>query len=217
MNDIAITIRDETLLLMAERCAFWRERRILLVADPHFGKAAAFRAGGIPVPSGTTIETVSRLQLAASRSGAGQIIFLGDFLHARSGRSDETLSALEEWRRANAAIGLTLVRGNHDRHAGDPPRELEIECVDAPYALHPFVLAHYPSSSVDGYVLAGHVHPGVRLYGRGGQRERLPCFVIGEDYAVLPAFGEFTGLAEIDPPPAADVYVLAGEEIIKIR
>jgi DNA ligase-associated metallophosphoesterase len=217
MSDIEITIRGETLLLMAERCALWRERQMLLVADPHFGKAAAFRAGGIPVPSGTTTDTVARLRHAVSRTGATCISFLGDFLHARSGRSDETLQALDEWRSASPSVGLTLVRGNHDRHAGDPPRELEIECVDAPYALHPFVLAHHPSPSDDGYVLAGHVHPGVRLYGRGGQRERLPCFVFGPDYAVMPAFGEFTGLADVDPDASADVYAVADGEVIRIR
>ena len=84
MSDFEIVVRGETLQLMAERCAFWLERRMLLVADPHFGKAAAFRAGGIPVPSGTTVETVSRLQLATSRTGARHITFLGDFLHARA-------------------------------------------------------------------------------------------------------------------------------------
>ena len=38
------TIAGETLLLLAERVAYWERTRTLLVADPHFGKAAALAA-----------------------------------------------------------------------------------------------------------------------------------------------------------------------------
>jgi metallophosphoesterase superfamily enzyme len=46
-----------------------------------------------------------------------------------------------------------------------------------------------------GYALAGHVHPAVRIAGAGLQSERLPCFVVGRQRAILPAFGSFTGSA----------------------
>ena len=46
-----------------------------------------------------------------------------------------------------------------------------------------------------GYVLAGHLHPGVRLHGPGRQSVRLPCFAFGRNAALLPAFSEFTGTA----------------------
>src|ERR671921_286637 len=51
------------------------------------------------------------------------------------------------------------------------------------------VLRHEPVNSTDGYGLAGHVHPGLTLVGRGLQRETLPCFIIGRNAALLPAFG----------------------------
>jgi metallophosphoesterase superfamily enzyme len=37
---------------------------MLLVADPHFGKAATFRALGVRVPRGTTEGTLARLAAA---------------------------------------------------------------------------------------------------------------------------------------------------------
>ena len=215
-GDREISVHGETLVLMHERTAFWREAEMLLVADPHFGKAATFRASGIPVPSGTTDEGLSRLRAAASRTSPRQIVFLGDLLHAREGRSTRMLSALAEWRTQNADIDLVLVRGNHDRRAGDPPGELGMSCVDAPYVVSPFVLAHHPVEHESGYVIAGHVHPGVRLYGAGRQHERLPCFVFGESTAVLPAFGDFTGLADADPDPAARIYAVAGDAVIEV-
>ena len=61
-----------------------------------------------------------------------RIVFLGDFLHAREGRAPETLRAINEWRSRRARRRNALVRGNHDKRAGDPPRELEMRCVDAP-------------------------------------------------------------------------------------
>ena len=78
--------------LLGERAVYWERARTLLVADPHFGKAAAFRAAGVLVPRGTTGETLSRLDAALDRTRAERIVFLGDFLHAREGRSAETFA-----------------------------------------------------------------------------------------------------------------------------
>ncbi|MBV9772555.1 MAG: ligase-associated DNA damage response endonuclease PdeM [Gemmatimonadetes bacterium] len=199
--DGEVVVRGERLRLLPERTVFWERAATLLVADPHWGKAAAFRAGGIPVPGGTTAEGLARLDTALERTGARRVVYLGDFLHARSGRAPATLDALAEWGRHRAGVEQLLVRGNHDRHAGDPPPELGVACVDPPLAEAPFVFEHHPGASEAGYVLAGHLHPAVRLVGRGRQRERLPCFFFGARGAILPAFGDFTGAAEVAPGP----------------
>ena len=216
MSGTAIEVQGEQLLLLPERAVYWERTRTLLVADPHFGKAAAFRAAGIPVPRGTTGEGIARLDAIVQRVQAERVVFLGDFLHARSGRAAGTLAAFQRWHELHPAIRLVLVRGNHDRHAGDPPDELGIACVDAPFVERPFVLAHHPIPSVDGYVMAGHVHPGVILSGGGRQRERLPCFWFGGTGAVLPAFGDFTGLADVVPSQGDRVFVIAEEEVVEV-
>ncbi len=215
MTDAAIHIRGERLILMPERAAFWERRRTLLVADTHFGKAATFRAASIPVPRGTTMEGLMRLDALVRATDPSRIVFLGDFLHARAGRAPETLDAIQRWHEANPAIALVLVRGNHDRQAGDPPPGLGVDCVDAPLVEPPFVMAHHPGRTADGYVLSGHIHPGIPLYGKARQRERLPCFWFSTDCAVLPAFGDFTGLAEITPVEGDRVFVIAGSEVVE--
>jgi DNA ligase-associated metallophosphoesterase len=215
-GEAEIEVRGERLVLLPERAAYWPGAFTLLVADTHFGKAAAFRAGGYPVPGGTTAANLARLDDALDRTGAGRIVVLGDFLHARQGRAPATLERLVDWRRQRSAVEMVLVRGNHDRGAGDPPRELDIRCVEAPLVEPPFVLAHHPGPSDDGYVLAGHVHPAVKLVGRGRQRERLPCFHFGPRGAVLPAFGDFTGVGEVAPAPGDRVYVIAGGDVIRV-
>jgi DNA ligase-associated metallophosphoesterase len=211
-----ITVAGETLELCAERAAYWPRRRALLVADPHFGKAASFRALGVRVPRGTTRGALERLDALVARLAPARIEFLGDFLHAREGRNDEAFDLLAEWRARHAGIAMRLVRGNHDRRAGDPPAEVGIECVDGPVIQPPFALAHHPTRIEGAYVLAGHMHPCAVLVGRGRQRERLPCFWLGEHTAVLPAFGEFTGCAEVDPRDGDDVWVVAGDEVTHV-
>jgi metallophosphoesterase superfamily enzyme len=109
-----------------------------------------------------------------------------------------------------------LVRGNHDRHAGDPPDDLRINCVNAPAFVPPFVLRHEPADSADGYTLAGHLHPGIVLAGPALQRERLPCFWLTPRAAVLPAFGGFTGLAPVRPEPDDRIFVIAEHDVIPV-
>ncbi len=216
-RDAAASVAGEQLLLLGDRAGYWERTRTLFVADPHFGKAAAFRAAGVLVPRGTTGETQSRLDAALDRTGAERIVFLGDFLHAREGRAPETLGAINDWRSRWAQVEMLLVRGNHDKRAGDPPRELEMRCENAPVVEAPFVFAHHPVRSDEGYVLSGHVHPGARLSGPGRQHSRLPCFWFGREIAVLPAFGEFTGLADIEVAPGDQVWVIADSEVIGVR
>lgn len=211
---VTAIVAGEELHLLPARAVYWTRERTLFVADPHFGKAAAFRAGGVPVPRGTTTENLRRLDDALRRTAARRIVFLGDFLHAREGRAPETLRVLNEWRKTHAGVEMLLVRGNHDVRAGDPPAELAIQCETGPLVEPPFVFAHHPTTSNDGYVLAGHIHPGVWLHGAGRQYERLPCFWFGAQAAVLPAFGEFTGLASVDVRDGDRVWVVAENDVI---
>ena len=223
MTDISLTgavhmtVAGEELVLLPDRAVYWPSRATLLVADPHFGKAAAFRFAGLFVPPGTTAAALSRLSKLLVATSAEQVVFLGDFLHAAEGRSTQMFGAVAAWRKSHAAIGMTLVRGNHDKRAGDPPTELGFDVVDAPRVEGPFALAHHPVPVEDHYVLAGHIHPCVTVRGLGrGNRERLACFWFGSQAGVLPAFGEFTGCAEIAPAFGDSIWVVAGGEVIDV-
>ena len=179
--------------LLPERVIWWPQEQTLFIADLHMGKAATYRALGQPVPGGTTQENLDRLSALMAKHSPQQIIFLGDFLHAAAARTAGVLAALAQWRACHAGVAMTLVRGNHDSRAGDPPASLRIEVVDEPYLLGPFALCHHPQLHATHFVLAGHVHPVCRLSGRGRDSLRMPCFVAAAGQAVLPAFGEFTG------------------------
>ncbi|HLL19151.1 MAG TPA: DEAD/DEAH box helicase, partial [Rubrivivax sp.] len=120
------------LWLLAQRAAYLPEHQTLLVADAHVGKAQSFRRLGLPVPGGTTGETLDRLSAAVTASGARRVVFLGDLLHSARWRNAKTAAAVEQWRRAHRHLELTLVRGNHDKQAGEPPAEWAIETIAGP-------------------------------------------------------------------------------------
>lgn len=214
--ELETELAGERVVLLPERAVYRPAVGTLLVADPHWGKAAAFRAAGLPVPGGTTSEGLERLSAALERTGARRLVILGDLFHARTGRAPQTLEVVRAWRDRHAALPITLIRGNHDRHAGDPPAELGIECCEPPCAAPPFLYTHHPAPLDAGYVLAGHVHPSVTLRGVGRQRERLACFHFGPRVGLLPAFGAFTGTADVAVTQADRVFVVAGARVIQV-
>ena len=210
------SVAGEKLVLLAEKVAFWPARQALFVADFHLGKAASFRSAGIPLPSGTTTENVERLGRAIDKTGATQVVFLGDFLHSAQGRAASTFARFGAWREARTSLALTIVRGNHDKKAGDPPEAWGVRCIEAGEALGPFILNHEPGASRGGYALAGHIHPAVRLSASGERSLRLPCFWFGARSGVLPAFGAFTGNAEVLPRRGDQVFVIAEQEVLQV-
>lgn len=210
---VEIELCGTRLWLLADRALYWPARQALLVADVHIGKAASYRALHQPVPRGTTAATLQRLDALLASYPCEQLIVLGDFLHARSGRAPATLALLRDWRARHPDLRIRLVRGNHDRHAGDPPQELAIEVLDEPWLLEPFALQHEPTPHESRTVLCGHVHPVCVLRGRGRQRLRLPCFVIDEQVSLLPAFGEFTGGWEVRTNAQARLYVTGDAQV----
>jgi DNA ligase-associated metallophosphoesterase len=215
-RDAALDVAGEQMILMAEHALYWPAATTLFVADAHFGKAATFRAGGIFVPRGTTSAAVSRIDAALVRTGATRLIFLGDLLHAKEGRSPETLRVVGEWRASHPSLDVVLVRGNHDRGAGDPPDSLGISCVEAPMIAGSFAFTHHPRPIDGRYVFAGHIHPAVRLRGPGRQFERLACFWIRPTIMVLPAFGDFTGLGDIELENGDRVFAVADGQVVPV-
>jgi uncharacterized protein len=216
---MAIELAGERVLLLPQKALYWPRARMLVVADIHFGKAASFRALGVPVPRGTTSENLAGLDMLLAAHDIGHVLFLGDFLHAKAAHASATLEAMLAWRARHPTLALTLVRGNHDRHAGDPSRLLRIDLVDEPHRIGPFAFCHHPDLPAErvgtGFVLAGHVHPVYRLAGRRDAL-RLPCFVVGARHAILPSFGAFTGGHPVEPGPGERIYLVADDDIYSI-
>jgi DNA ligase-associated metallophosphoesterase len=209
-------VSGERLVLLSERAAWWPAARTLFVADFHLGKAAAFRSAGIPMPAGTTAENLARLERALSGRPVASLVILGDFLHSAGARAERTLARFAEWRASRPELAVTLVRGNHDDRAGDPPAHWNMRCIDPGERMGPFAIVHEPAPVAGAYALAGHIHPAVRLSEPGGQSLRLPCFWFGPRVGVLPSFGAFTGSALVRPRQGDQVFVIAEDEVVRV-
>ena len=72
-------------------------------------------------------------------------------------------------------------------------------------------LRHEPAPGPQAGEVAGHLHPCVTVGGRGRDHLRRPCFHLGPQVGVLPAFGEFTGMHPVRPA-AGDLLGVVGED-----
>lgn len=214
--DAEIEVKGETLTLLPEHGLYWAAERTVFIADLHWGKAATFRQAGIAIPDTEVDADLDRITAMLERTQAERLVVLGDLLHSRRGRSRRTFENVAKWTQTHPDVSLTLVEGNHDRGAGRPPQEWGFEVVMPGQTLGPFVLRHYPDPSDDGYVLSGHLHPKVRLSGRGGQEVKIPCFWFGQEVAVLPAFGSLIDGAPVKPSPSDAVFVIADGEVLDV-
>ena len=216
----SVVLHGHALALLPERAAWHAASRTLFVADLHLGKSASFRAQGLPVPAGTTLDNLDRLSALVHRHGAARLVFLGDLLHSRHAQRASAIAPLHAWRAAHAALRCVLVRGNHDSHAGDPPPSLGFDIVDEPWPVEGapgLVACHHPRYVPGACVLAGHWHPAVTLRGPARDVERLACFCHverdGDDMLVLPAFGAFTGSSPQSPPAGSTCHAVGGGRV----
>lgn len=212
-------LRDRTFWLTAERCLFWEEERLLIVSDLHFGKTGHFRRSGIPVPPSVYLEDLQRLFQQVQYFQPGELVFVGDLFHSHANLEHELF---RKWRADLGALPMHLVMGNHDLHSKRDHQELDLIIHDERYTRGEFTFVHdLPPSPFNlqpsPYFITGHIHPGIRLKGKGRQSFRFPCFYFTPRVAVLPAFSRFTGMALIEPNREDDVFAIVENKLIQVN
>lgn len=219
MPDVKICrleLAGQHLQLHPLRCIYWEEEKALLIADLHLGKARHFRRSGIAVPLAVADANLDKLISVIWDFQPERVLFLGDLFHSEFNRQwMEFSDLLEQFN----TISFELIAGNHDILDPSFYEQAGLKVHLNGLALKPFLLTHHPleeSPEAGWYNLAGHVHPGVRLRGNGRQYLRLPCFFFGEQHGLLPAFGEFTGLAIQAVDSGDKVFVIVEEEVVEI-
>lgn len=213
------TIAGLRLTLHPTRTAFAPALRTLFAADLHLGKHAAFRAAGIPVPETAGARDLDTLSHTIDATRPEQLVVLGDLVHNRAGLNERTIDATARWRRRHAQLAVTLITGNHDRHAGTLPAEWRIETRSPGATLGPLTLIHDPDDPDAGeHNLAGHLHPAVRLTDRAnGTATRLPAFIQTPTTLTLPAFSAFTGTKVVRPAPRDRVFAVCPDAVVPIH
>lgn len=180
--------------------ALWRpDRRLLVVADLHLGKSERMaRRGGALLPPYETAETLARLADEVSALDPARVICLGDSFDdlaagaALEDRHQERLHALMAGRR------WTWAEGNHDPGPLALGGEHVAEIRDGALVFR-HAAGRAPPAPGQAEI-SGHHHPKARLRARGRVVSR-PCFLLGADRLVLPAFGAYTGGLDVRREP----------------
>lgn len=177
---------------------YWAAENALLVADLHLEKLSSYARRGSLLPPYDTGLTLRRLENDILRTGAAEVIALGDSFH----RDEGTTTLLDADRlRLMALLGRarwTWIFGNHD----PAPHALGGACVPL-LERAGLTLTHQPRQGRG--IIAGHLHPSAHI-AMNGRSVRRPCFVHDNRTMVLPAYGAGTGTLNILSPAFVGLF-----------
>jgi DNA ligase-associated metallophosphoesterase len=208
-----MSVMSEKVILLPQKTLWLEDKRILILADLHFGKINHFRKSGIPVPAKANDRNSELLINLLNITRADRVIFLGDLFHSHYNEEWEVVGQI---RKHFLNCSFELVLGNHDILSKEQYARHSMKVYDKELRVGDFLLTHEPLTEFpeNVYNLSGHLHPGVKLHGTGRQSLMLPCFYFGKRQGIMPAFGSFTGLARINPQKEDKIFVIAENKII---
>lgn len=200
--------------MLSQKAVYWKKESALLLADLHLGKINHFRKSGIPVPVKAGDKSLEDLIDLIHLTRPQRVLCLGDLFHSHYNPAWEVFGEIVSHFRA---VAFELIIGNHDIMSARQYERKKI-CVHDRLDIGPFSMTHHPAETIEPgrYNLAGHIHPGVSLRGKGQQSITLPCFYFGKHQGILPAFGMFTGIAKIRPEKGDQVFVVAEQNVIPV-
>jgi DNA ligase-associated metallophosphoesterase len=213
-------LNHQTLWLSPERCIYWEEEKSLILSDLHLGKSGHFRKSGIAVPQNVFKEDLHRVFALIQFFKPTQLLIVGDLFHSHANKEMEMFL---KWRNDLPALKFRLIRGNHDILTKNFYADADIEVTKQKLSVQNFCFTHDINESCDeelgntNFTFSGHVHPGIRMSGIGKQQLYFPCFYFTKDYAILPAFGRFTGLYNIAPKKNDKVFALVENSVVEIK
>ena len=214
---ISHKIFDNHFFLNANRTIFWDDEKALILSDLHLGKSGHFRKSGIGIPQNIFKEDMQRLLATIQFYKPTQLIIVGDLFHSDFNKEHDLFL---KWRKDFVALPIHLIKGNHDILKSKWYDEAGIIVHKKSFSLGNFTFTHDINDCAENkenYCFSGHIHPGIKIKGIGKQTLQLPCFYFAKKYAVLPAFGKFTGTFPIKPVSGDAVFALVENSIMQIQ
>lgn len=212
-NSISYDLCEQQLELLPEKAVFWHNQSTLILADLHLGKISHFRKAGIAVPMDAAEDGLIRLESLLNSFDLTRVLILGDLFHSEMNREWEDFVDLLY---RNSDIEFHLVIGNHDILGLHNYERIPLVTHEEVLELGPFIFSHDALNSHKLYNIHGHIHPAIRLQGKARQSLRLACYFFSKTQAILPAFGTFTGKHTLQYTVADNVFIIAGDKVIKI-
>ena len=206
-----IEIENNNFTLHASGAIFWKEKNTVLISDVHLGKIAHFRKNGLAIPENAILENFTRMDEVLELFKPEKLIFLGDLFHSKI-NNEWILFA--NWVK-KIDLEIILVEGNHDIIDKQNYASLNI-VIHSKLLIDNFLLTHHPIETDNFFNFCGHIHPGIKLKGKGRQFLNLSCFFRKPKQLILPSFGEFTGNFYLTPTENDLVYGITIEGVFEV-
>jgi putative SbcD/Mre11-related phosphoesterase len=164
--------------LAPEGAAIHRESRTAVIADVHLGYEWSRGWGGDCLPAHSLAETLAKLERLRKRALISRLVVAGDLVESSAPcrQTEQDVRALVEWL-ALRQVELVALRGNHDESDSTGSDLSET------FEIGGWTVAHGDKPVKARKRILGHHHPALRV-----GRHVAPCFLVGADLIVLPAF-----------------------------
>jgi len=212
MTHHPFSLNGQNLSALPSGALLWPTQNLLCVSDLHLGKSERIaRRGGVLLPPYEITDTLTKLDADIARHTPQTVICLGDSFDDQA--AAETLNdAHRLWLlRLMAGRNWVWIAGNHD------PAPLALSGTNqTEISLETLTFRHNAIPGATGEI-SGHYHPKARIKSRS-----RPCFVLGQNRLILPAYGTYTGGLWCDDPAFAGLLthpahaILTGQKAIPI-
>lgn len=201
--------------LLNEKALFCAADATLIIADLHLGKAQHFRKNGLYLPQKSAEKDYERLTFLINSLSPKRVILLGDLFHSTY---NQEWNLFCDFVKSFSTIEFVLVLGNHDILEKEHYKNVCSKIVEGTWEEDDVIFSHHPLKKIPEkkICIAGHLHPGIVLYGKGKQSIKLPCFYLYKNQLIVPAFGSLTGLQLIVPEKDAKVYVVTTNIVMEV-
>lgn len=212
-EELDIDLGGHMFKLFCEKVMFWPDKHSLIIADAHFGKISHFRKSGTSLPIAAIEKQFFKFNDLLASFNPTSVIFLGDLFHSDyNAEWDFLANMLQDY----PSIEFILIQGNHDTLNKKLYQSAGLKVANT-LKVENILFSHDDTTHTqDQFLICGHLHPGFILKGKGKQRLRLPCLWKSANKAVLPAYGEFTGLFLVEPNKHDTIYIISNSRIIPI-
>ena len=185
-------INNFTVIFNPSGAIFILELGILVISDLHIGKSHSIAKRGNFLPPFDIEDTIGKIKSNIDHYNPKKIISLGDSFH-----ESDTLNIIGE----NHIKILNELFKNREVYLIDGNHDAKLKCKEKlntifkeSLILNNFNFTHIKNSQniKDLFEFSGHFHPKVTITSNK-IKYKFKCFILGENFCILPSFGTYTG------------------------
>ena len=173
------------------------ELEILIVSDLHFGKGISMAKDGFNIPPFDIDDTLSKLENIIKFFSPKKVITLGDNFHEKDSLKKIHKDSLLKINLLTEKYNFLWIAGNHDNYLKG--ENLLFAKSHSFYKIDRYEFRHIKTTQVRDYTFefSGHYHPQCLLK-YNGSSYNYKCFILGENFCILPSFGTYTGGLDVE-------------------